>query len=168
MYTLQYSKRTIDKLIGDFTTSTKTTKSLFIIVVILVCLILAGSIKIMAQDRGIPGMKLQSETLTPSTFNAFTATPLTGKTYLNWVVSPVSEETNYYIERSTDNLNFSVISVKAAIESPYEVLYSVIDSKAPVGNKYYRIRMVTKSGNMIFSKTKALLTPEREVAGTKD
>ena len=82
----------------------------------------------------------------------FTAVYNTGKVYLNWLVKEETTDCVYIIERSPDGSRFEVIGVKEGIASPFELLYSFIDTKPLQGIAYYRLKKLDTYGIASYSE----------------
>jgi hypothetical protein len=81
---------------------------------------------------------------------SFTASQKGKVVDLNWVVQNEDLE-NYVVERSTDALNFSLITtVKATVK----INYQVTDSMPVSGNNYYRLKITDKKGAFKYSPVK--------------
>lgn len=73
---------------------------------------------------------------------------------LDWGTLQEVNNTNFIIERSTDQKAFAAIgSVKSAGTSYSRNTYSFIDKNPASGNNYYRLKQVDENGNISYSET---------------
>lgn len=85
----------------------------------------------------------------------FNAEAVKQKVKLNW--STVSEINNDYftVERSTDNLNWTVVkTIKGAVNSSVVLNYECFDDNPFVGTAYYRVKQTDLNGRFTYSNTK--------------
>ncbi|WP_026897806.1 T9SS type A sorting domain-containing protein [Daejeonella oryzae] len=81
----------------------------------------------------------------------FSALKIQSNIDLSWEISN-QVNTSYYIEKSTDSLNYSVIgTINAQNSSTLNFVFS--DTSPNVGLNYYRLRYVTLDGKTNYSKT---------------
>ncbi len=99
-----------------------------------------------------------SKTVTPNgnplpvTLISFDATNQNNQTVLlKWLVSEVSNESHFDIERSQDSRLFTSIGVKDISNTKEEVAYQHTDNKPYLGTNYYRLKMVDIDGKFTFS-----------------
>jgi hypothetical protein len=77
------------------------------------------------------------------TLFAFSATASNTKDVrLNWATTGEKKLSKYMIEKSVDNVNFTLIGTVASQNLPNN-LYSFVDPKPKMGRAYYRIRQMT-------------------------
>lgn len=69
---------------------------------------------------------------------------------LNWKMRSIKNIHSYQVERSVDNLNYSLV---ATVSSNNQYNLSVIDKEAPAGNVYYRLKIVYTNGTVLYSPT---------------
>ncbi|QCR21942.1 T9SS type A sorting domain-containing protein [Pontibacter sp. SGAir0037] len=73
--------------------------------------------------------------------------------WLEWATYSEINNVYFAIERSLDGMAFTAVGqVQAAKTTNQQVTYSFHDSKAPAGEKYYRIKQVDADGSFEYSK----------------
>ncbi len=119
---------------------------IYLIELVIFCLILFGALGVMAQEK--EGFLMnKTKDVQISDFKKFDVIKIEGNTYLNLVVQNLTAGTTvYFVERSSNNYDFTIINFKEGIASPLEILYSWIDKNPPLGKVYYRIREVSHDG----------------------
>jgi len=82
---------------------------------------------------------------------------------LIWGTLQEVNNTNFIIERSTDQKEFSAIgSVKSAGTSYVRNAYTFIDKNPIAGNNYYRLRQVDENGSITYSETVRVVNQVRK------
>lgn len=83
---------------------------------------------------------------------------------LDWSTGSETRSSHFLIERSADGVLFNPVStLNAAGESSSLRTYTWLDTDAPSGLSYYRLRMVDLSGDEEFSKTIALVRDAKSI-----
>ncbi|MBK8608788.1 MAG: T9SS type A sorting domain-containing protein [Chitinophagaceae bacterium] len=92
-----------------------------------------------------------------TTITAFTGALVGNKNQLNWTTLPEHSNRGFYVQRSTDNINFNNIAfVNSAApggNSNTAINYMYIDQNAPAANAWYRLIQANFSGGTSFSNT---------------
>lgn len=164
---LQSSEKTSDQIIKNGFESKKMFKVVYLVELILFFIILLGATGIMAQEKkafDINETVLEEKMVD---FKKFHVIQNSGKIYINWVVQNMTEEVTYFVERSNNNYNYTIIGFKTGISSPVELLYSYIDKTPPTGKTYYRIKKVSNNGDIVVSEVRAIGENENAIANTE-
>lgn len=81
---------------------------------------------------------------------------------INWTTASEYKTETFFVEKSTDGNNFSVLDeIPAAGNSNRIIKYSTIDFK-PNDTNYYRLLEINKAGEAIYSKTVKVCRPAKE------
>lgn len=89
----------------------------------------------------------------PVKLTSFTAVPAHGNVVLNWSASEVNFS-HYAVQRSTDGKNYEDIAIEFANARNY--VYNDAGISSATGMVFYRLRMIDKTGEFIFSDIKAV------------
>ncbi|MBK9531288.1 MAG: autotransporter-associated beta strand repeat-containing protein [Chitinophagaceae bacterium] len=86
---------------------------------------------------------------------------------LYWQAECTSSFAKFDLERSTDGVNFTSITVVTATQARCALPFSYNDYTAPAGNVYYRIRIIDADGKVTYSAIVKLGSPVKaiELAG---
>ncbi len=88
---------------------------------------------------------------------SFTGVKVGLQNRLNWTTQPEHNNQGFYIQRSTDNINFGslgfVNSTAPGGISTNAKNYVYTDQSAPASNAYYRLKLVDNNGGSAFSNT---------------
>ncbi|MEO6315096.1 MAG: T9SS type A sorting domain-containing protein [Chitinophagaceae bacterium] len=71
---------------------------------------------------------------------------------ISWATTTEVNSDRFEIQRSTDGINFTVISTLRSTGGATQTAYSFDDSNAPLGVSYYRLSQVDKDGQASLSK----------------
>lgn len=83
---------------------------------------------------------------------SFTASILNQQVQLNWSAS-YNVNTKYYeVERSTDAIHFNSIDKEMQSSASGNYNYKYVDASPKSGDDYYRLKQVSTSGNVVYSK----------------
>ena len=84
---------------------------------------------------------------------------------LEWKTGSEINNEFFYVERSTDGVNFEVIEVvNGAGDSQDELAYKTYDFDAPIGIVYYRIRQIDFDGeNEVFNIKSVFISTDKQV-----
>ena len=89
---------------------------------------------------------------------AFDAYPVTGNSMLEWISNTTDLESNFEVERSTDNHLFEKIEeVTVVYEGDYDGFYKIMDDQPALGENYYRIKQIFKDGKTTYTDTKKII-----------
>lgn len=92
-----------------------------------------------------------TETLLPVTLTEFDAVADKSIVKLRWSTASENDASHFEVERSADGHTFLPVGSLAAYGNTGQINdYTFIDQEAPVGNIYYRLRMVDLSGTFAF------------------
>ena len=81
--------------------------------------------------------------------------------HLNWATTSEKKTSNYVIEKSTDNVNFSTIGTVISQNLPNN-LYTFIDPKPKMGRAFYRIHQMSPIGEeVMMSKTEKVVIADK-------
>lgn len=100
---------------------------------------------------------------------SFNGTLRNGLSLLSWTTSKETESLTYYIEKSTDGINFRIAGIVNSYNDPQSDInnYSYNDPEAVNGSAYYRIRMVDQANHSKFSRTIQLTTKAEKLSFAK-
>ncbi|MBA2746320.1 MAG: T9SS type A sorting domain-containing protein [Flavisolibacter sp.] len=90
---------------------------------------------------------MNSQTVLPVKFGAFTARPATSGVQLNWTIDAEENTSGYQVERSADGRNYTSLATVTATGARS---YAHIDTK-PLAEGYYRIKAVDFDGKFGYS-----------------
>jgi fibronectin-binding autotransporter adhesin len=82
---------------------------------------------------------------------------------LYWKAECTSSFAKFDLERSTDGVNFTSITVVTATQARCELPFSYNDYMAPAGNVYYRIRIIDADGKVTYSAIVKLGSAVKEI-----
>ena len=90
----------------------------------------------------------------PVTFSYFKGAPSGDNVQLTWQTAQEQNSSNFVVERSTDNQNYTGLgTVAASGNSANPVNYSYTDNSPVTGSNYYRLREVDLDGKSMYSST---------------
>jgi aminopeptidase N len=78
----------------------------------------------------------------------------TGK--LNWTIDNALDYTSFEVERSADGVSFKNIGSLKSTDYPNQYNFTFIDNNILAGTGYYRIKVIQKSGAVIYTKTELI------------
>jgi hypothetical protein len=78
---------------------------------------------------------------------------------VKWSAISTEEGDEFEIQRSQDQINWTVIGTKEAGLTGAFTAYSLTDTKPYSGKSYYRLRLIEKNGNSRFSNIKSVYLP---------
>ena len=84
-----------------------------------------------------------------------------GEVNAEWLVAEDENAIRYDLERSSDGINFLVVTSLPSINSTTQISYSVLDPMPIAGATWYRIRQISQSGNMSETDTKEIFIEDR-------
>ncbi len=93
-----------------------------------------------------------TEVVLPLNLLSFAATNKQGATTLSWSTSNEIATSFFYVEKSNDGINFSLLSTVKSTNSVGLNSYSAIDNAAQKGTAYYRLKMTDRDGKFVYSK----------------
>jgi hypothetical protein len=89
-----------------------------------------------------------------------TAKSLTDAVQLNWTTTIDKLNDRYFVERSTNGMDWKQVhqltSTSSSVEGMQNVAYDFLDTKPVVGKSFYRIKLQPQQGNAIYSKVVAV------------
>ena len=87
----------------------------------------------------------------PVNFVEFTAQRIGSKVQLKWKTTAEQNNKGFYVERSTDGLNFVRLGFIKAREFASSAVYQFVDMHPSQGNNFYRIRQEDNDGEFTYS-----------------
>lgn len=113
----------------------------------------SGTQTIAAAADGFDGFLLG---VLPAVLSDFKATPTGTKVAISWNTLQEVNTTAFYIERSTDGINWQdIATLKAATTSSIQKAYQHTDNNPSKGVNYYRLRIADADGNTEYSMVRA-------------
>lgn len=104
-------------------------------------------------DNGILAIKI----------NYFNASKANGYNSLNWQAACSSSQAIFEVERSTDGINFTTISVITANQARCAQPFNYNDFTAPTGTVFYRIKIIDVDGKITNSAIVKLSSQAKDV-----
>ncbi|WP_431214006.1 LamG-like jellyroll fold domain-containing protein [Puia sp. P3] len=90
----------------------------------------------------------------PVTYSYFKGAPSGDNVLLTWQTAQEQNSSNFVVERSTDNQNYTELgTIAASGNSAAPVNYSYTDNSPVTGSNYYRLREVDLDGKSMYSST---------------
>ena len=87
----------------------------------------------------------------------FNGEQVNGTTVLKWATASETNNSHFTIERSTDNVNWTVVGVKNGAGNSINILnYEMTDYTLATGTIYYRLRQDDYNGDYTYSNTIAI------------
>ncbi len=89
-----------------------------------------------------------------------------GQAVLNWTTSKETEALTYYIEKSTDGVNFRIAGTVSSYNDPLALVnsYSFTDPETVTGQVFYRVRLFDQRHHSKFSRTIQLSTNDSQLS----
>jgi len=72
---------------------------------------------------------------------------------LSWGIESSLDYASFEVERSADNTAFQSIGTLKAMDFPGKTNFTFTDNDMLPGNNYYRIKIIEKNGNVLYTKT---------------
>lgn len=108
----------------------------------------------------MPGMNVQDciGPVVPVQFNEVKAISKDGYRIVQWRVETETDVQRYIVERSADGINYSAIGEQQPQNSGTAAQYNFADAELMDGNFYYRVKMISRSGEAKYSAVARLST----------
>ena len=87
----------------------------------------------------------------PVTVVSFTATKNNKQVVLQWTAENETNLSRYEIEKSTDGINYSMLTIMAAQGGVSQIVYKSRDTDPAMGINYYRLKIVDIGGRYTYS-----------------
>lgn len=95
---------------------------------------------------------------------AFEAYSDMGNSILEWISNTTDLESDFEIQRSTDNQQYEKIeNVIVEFENDFESFYKIVDEQPELGENYYRIKQNFKDGSTTYSEIKKIVYGHKAV-----
>lgn len=95
--------------------------------------------------------------------NYFNASKGNGYNSLNWQAACSSSQAIFEVERSTDGINFTTISVISASQARCALPFNYNDYTAPSGTIFYRIKIIDVDGKITNSAIVKLSSQAKDI-----
>lgn len=92
-----------------------------------------------------------TQVVLPLKLLSFAAKNKQGATTLSWSTSNEVATSSFYLEKSSDGVNFSILSTINSTNSVGVNSYSAVDIAAQKGTAYYRLKMTDRDGKFVYS-----------------
>ena len=90
----------------------------------------------------------------------FTGKEINAAVELNWKMRSIANIHQYQVQRSVDNVNYSVVNI-IAYNQQYN--FSLTDKEAPAGYVYYRLKIVYADGSSLYSRSVTVYIKNHEL-----
>ncbi|UEG49488.1 T9SS type A sorting domain-containing protein [Ferruginibacter lapsinanis] len=100
----------------------------------------------------------------PPVFSAINAYQQYSDIAVQWQVANEKSSTTYIIEKSSDGVNFSQVGVVKDLAASGSNIYQWIDTKAEIGNNFYRVHGVGGGGQTFYSSITRVVIDQPQIA----
>ena len=87
----------------------------------------------------------------PVTVVSFTATKNNKQVMLQWIIENETNLSRYEIERSTDGIHYTTLTIMAAQGGSTQIVYKARDNDPAMGINYYRLKIIDIDGRYTYS-----------------